>query len=444
MTVKLPALPANTKTRAQTMTEFALALPIFLMLILGVFEMGRLLFVYSAVFTASREAARYGSATGIGPNGVEYFRDCAGMRAAARRIGSLAGLQDGQITITYDKIDGVSHPFSCSGASLSPTDGSAIRIGDRVIVQIYQSYSPIFAFLNLPPFPVGSNSRRTIVRDLQMPGSGMLMPTPLPTLQETANLTATYYFGSTATYEVYQTQTAYFWSTATQYAVQTATANYWATATEAGNQTATAYMATQTALASITPDIPLTQTALVQTVSALQTLTAGAITATANAGQTATAQSAAATQMYQQTVEAWHLTQTAQAYVPPCPQYVSVGYSGDKMTLTYSYSQQNATERDITLTGLYVTFSGGGQKLEEATLNSVKIFDSDINSSPATIPSSGKNWITGASRLISYSPSNPTLVIKFRNSITSTTFSDYLIRMSFDHDCSPIEGRGAQ
>jgi hypothetical protein len=44
--------------RAQGMVEFALALPIVLMLMLGVVEFGRLMVTYSSVYTASREAAR--------------------------------------------------------------------------------------------------------------------------------------------------------------------------------------------------------------------------------------------------------------------------------------------------------------------------------------------------------------------------------------------------
>ncbi|HEX2981595.1 MAG TPA: TadE family protein, partial [Anaerolineaceae bacterium] len=53
--------------RGQGMVEFALALPIILMVIFGIIEFGRLLLSYSAVFSASREAARYGAA--VGDNG---------------------------------------------------------------------------------------------------------------------------------------------------------------------------------------------------------------------------------------------------------------------------------------------------------------------------------------------------------------------------------------
>jgi Flp pilus assembly protein TadG len=44
--------------KGQALLELALTLPIFMILVIGVFEVGRLVFIYSSVLTASREAAR--------------------------------------------------------------------------------------------------------------------------------------------------------------------------------------------------------------------------------------------------------------------------------------------------------------------------------------------------------------------------------------------------
>mgnify|MGYP001571851709 CR=1 FL=1 len=46
---------------AQTMVEFALILPVLLMLVFGIFEFGRAFFAYNAITNATREAARYGT-----------------------------------------------------------------------------------------------------------------------------------------------------------------------------------------------------------------------------------------------------------------------------------------------------------------------------------------------------------------------------------------------
>ena len=56
------------KSKAQALVEFAIVLPLLMLLLYGLLEAGRLLFLYSNVVTASRQAARYGSATGQGGN----------------------------------------------------------------------------------------------------------------------------------------------------------------------------------------------------------------------------------------------------------------------------------------------------------------------------------------------------------------------------------------
>ena len=90
------------KSKGQGMVELALTLPIFLILVFGVFEIARLVFFYSAVFTASREAARYASASGKSGAGIEYYRDCAGTRSRAESVAVGIGLTDADILISYD------------------------------------------------------------------------------------------------------------------------------------------------------------------------------------------------------------------------------------------------------------------------------------------------------------------------------------------------------
>ena len=88
--------------KAQGMVEFALVLPLLLVLIFGIIEAGRLLFLYSAVMSASREAVRYGSASGDVTGLTTYYEDCTGIQDAAMRIGRFAGVSAGEVSITYD------------------------------------------------------------------------------------------------------------------------------------------------------------------------------------------------------------------------------------------------------------------------------------------------------------------------------------------------------
>src|SRR5512140_625531 len=77
---------APKKNMAQAMVEFAIVLPVLLLLLYGVLEAGRLLFMYSTIVTASRQAVRYGSATGIGTGTTVRYNDCIGIRAAASKV----------------------------------------------------------------------------------------------------------------------------------------------------------------------------------------------------------------------------------------------------------------------------------------------------------------------------------------------------------------------
>ncbi len=50
----------KSKSRAQSMVELALVLPILLLVVLGLIEFGRALFIYTVVSNAAREGVRAG------------------------------------------------------------------------------------------------------------------------------------------------------------------------------------------------------------------------------------------------------------------------------------------------------------------------------------------------------------------------------------------------
>ena len=60
-----------------------------LSMMFGIFEMGRAMWVYTAVANASREAARYGSSVSNNDEDTPRYLDCAGIRAAAKRVGAV-------------------------------------------------------------------------------------------------------------------------------------------------------------------------------------------------------------------------------------------------------------------------------------------------------------------------------------------------------------------
>jgi len=173
------------KENAQGMVEFALIIPILLVIVFGLMEAGRLLFIYAATMTASREASRYGSAVGGTSTGLPRYLDCAGMREAARRLGSLAGIQDNDITITYD--DGnPSHVLgNCPVGGVGSTWGG---LGTRVNVSVSTNYSPIVPLVPIRAFTISSETARTIIKDVVV-GTALAPSTTLPTV----NFASTYY-----------------------------------------------------------------------------------------------------------------------------------------------------------------------------------------------------------------------------------------------------------
>ena len=173
----------NQRKSGQGMVEFALILPVLLMVMLGIIEFGRLMFIYSVVTSASRDASRYGASIGPGPNGVPRYRECEAIRGRALSLGNLVGVNPGDVYITYDHGPGSAGlPVNC------PDD---VVLGDRVIVEVRGDYNPLPAapLVGLLSFEFTSISRRTIIKDATIQQGGTAMgaiftetPTITPTI----------------------------------------------------------------------------------------------------------------------------------------------------------------------------------------------------------------------------------------------------------------------
>ncbi len=166
--------------RAQALVEFAIVLPILMLLLIGIFEVGRMVFVYSAVHNASREAVRFGSAIGYDDTGVIKYKNCAGIRGMARRSAYFLNLTDAAITITYDHGPGTAVFHTCTG-TVDP--GYFVKSGDRIIVQVTGQYRPYTLLMPFGARPFVSRSARTILGFVGIPGNTAV---PTSTLNATA------------------------------------------------------------------------------------------------------------------------------------------------------------------------------------------------------------------------------------------------------------------
>ena len=199
---------APKKNKAQAMVEFAIVLPILLLLLYGLLEAGRLLFIYSSIVTASRQAVRYGSASGQGTTFVPRYQDCAGIRQAAQRVDYLNAFEDDDITIQHDTGPGSTPTTFCSGLAADPSFAPTSN-NSRLVVIIDGNYYPIVprivGFLERSDAsasgPIQAESARTVLVSVAIqvtvppstwqPSSPTATQTRTPTLTPTPTNTST-------------------------------------------------------------------------------------------------------------------------------------------------------------------------------------------------------------------------------------------------------------
>ena len=169
------------KSAAQAMVEFALVLPILLLVVYGLLETGRLLFIFASVNTASRQAVRYGSAIGMvdtnGDNTLDTprYEDCAGITTTANNVAFLAPFNN--INISYDKglkDDGTPDEFT--GFEWDPSLGdqcatltpNLVGNRDRISVYVSAQFAPVVPFIPLDPITIESTASRTIIGEISI------------------------------------------------------------------------------------------------------------------------------------------------------------------------------------------------------------------------------------------------------------------------------------
>jgi len=152
--------------KAQALVEFSLVIVILLMVIYGILEVGRLIFIYSSVVTATREAVRYGAVVGVNGAGDKFYQDCAGIRNTAKKLGFYLNLQDTNIEIKYDTGPGTTVTDLCDAVD-GVDEAVSLAFSDpthqpRMLVKVTASYRPIVPLLPLSNETIVSSAARTI------------------------------------------------------------------------------------------------------------------------------------------------------------------------------------------------------------------------------------------------------------------------------------------
>jgi len=151
--------------RAQAIVEFAIVLPILLVILVGILEVGRYIFIYSSVTNASRNASRYASAVGVTDDGLTKFNYCEGIKNVALQSSYLIPDSSLAVQITYD--DGEGNPLAdseCNVWNAAQVDtGVAVTTGDRVTVTVTADYVPIVNLIPIEGRTITASSSRTIL-----------------------------------------------------------------------------------------------------------------------------------------------------------------------------------------------------------------------------------------------------------------------------------------
>src|SRR5579864_9381294 len=108
-------LPGRRAARSQTVVEFALVMPIMLLLLVGVVETGWLIVNYTQLYNGLREGLRYGASGSCDPNNPQYY-NCNGIQQDILAFDPTAAWQlnsSNPITISYDAGDGTTPVGTC-------------------------------------------------------------------------------------------------------------------------------------------------------------------------------------------------------------------------------------------------------------------------------------------------------------------------------------------
>jgi hypothetical protein len=129
------------RTFGQALAEFALIVPIFVILLFGIIDLGRFAYTQNVLNQVSREAARVGSVTDR-PQCTAATRDaCIRELVAARSIGVI-----GQVTFDEDGLGGTMNDNGCyavhplTGAITKRASINDCRSGDLLKVKVQNSF----------------------------------------------------------------------------------------------------------------------------------------------------------------------------------------------------------------------------------------------------------------------------------------------------------------
>jgi Flp pilus assembly protein TadG len=160
----------------QSMVEFALVLPVLVLILFGISDLGRLVFIYADVSNSAREGSRYGI---VYPSRVSNSDNANPNNISAKAKEKVWMISQSDLTVS------VSFPDTVSG---NP------KVGDRIVVSISAPFEMVTPMINEIYKAVVPASERRVVfvstRTIMREGT-LAVPSSTPTSSPTSSPTST-------------------------------------------------------------------------------------------------------------------------------------------------------------------------------------------------------------------------------------------------------------
>ena len=137
------------RTRGQALVEFALVFPLFMLLLFGVIDVGRLVYVYNAISQGAREGSRYGSVAGFGDS-CALGRDAC---VLAEVQGRMAAVPVSTVTVTCERQTGLGTVVIANADQCNANDFLVVRVDTPVGL-----FTPVIAQI-IGPISVRGDAR---------------------------------------------------------------------------------------------------------------------------------------------------------------------------------------------------------------------------------------------------------------------------------------------
>jgi Flp pilus assembly protein TadG len=150
-----------------TLVEFAVVLPLVLLMLFGVVEFARIVYSFATVWNSAREGARYATTVGdTDGNKIPNYLDCDAIIQAAVNKAIGVGLSSADISVKYFDTGGT-EVADCALSPPAPAAGGAdIDAGFKIEVEASATFNAIVPILSsfLDGIDLGSRQTRTVFR----------------------------------------------------------------------------------------------------------------------------------------------------------------------------------------------------------------------------------------------------------------------------------------